>query len=55
MLELDTTHNHFRDELLKEPLNILGQVKNNQGYVTVPSAPGIGVEPDPEILRKYSV
>jgi len=55
MLELDTTHNHFRDELLKEPLDVLGQVKTNQGYVTVPSSPGIGVEPDPEIIRKYSI
>ena len=55
MLEFDTTHNLFRDELLSEPLNIQGQVKSEAGYVTVPDRPGIGVEPDAEFIRRYEV
>ena len=55
MLEFDTTENRFRDELLSEPLNIQAQVKANGGRVTIPTAPGIGVEPDPAVIRKYEV
>ena len=55
MLEFDTTHNAFRDELLSEPLNIQGQVKSGNGYVTVPDRPGLGVEPDPEFIRHYEI
>ncbi|MCY4191648.1 MAG: mandelate racemase/muconate lactonizing enzyme family protein [Rhodobacter sp.] len=55
MLEFDTTHNLFRDELLSEPLNIQSQVKLGAGYVTVPDRPGIGVEPDAEFIRHYEV
>ena len=53
MLEFDTTHNLFRDELLAEPLDIQGQVARNGGYVRVPDGPGLGVTPDPEVLRRY--
>jgi len=55
MLEFDTTHNTFSTELLTEPLNIQAQVKANQGFVAVPTGPGIGVEPDRAMLKKYAV
>ncbi|WJS05627.1 mandelate racemase/muconate lactonizing enzyme family protein [Roseibium aggregatum] len=55
MLEFDTTHNSFRDELLKEPLGIQQQVKQNGGYASVPSGPGLGIEPDPDFIRHYEI
>ncbi|MDV7141828.1 mandelate racemase/muconate lactonizing enzyme family protein [Tropicimonas sp. TH_r6] len=54
MLEFDTTENRFRDELLKEPLDIQGQVART-GRVAIPQGPGIGVEPDPDVIAKYEV
>ncbi|WP_147126030.1 mandelate racemase/muconate lactonizing enzyme family protein [Shimia ponticola] len=53
MLEFDTTHNSFRDELLQDSLNIQAQVSQNGGYVSVPKGPGLGVEPDREFIQKY--
>ena len=55
LLEFDTTENLFRDNLLKEPLNIQSQVKNNQGYVSVPTAPGLGIEPDTEFIKGHEI
>jgi D-galactarolactone cycloisomerase len=55
MLEFDTTHNAFRDELLAEPLDIQGQVKKNGGNVSIPQGPGIGVEPDRDFIKKYEI
>ncbi|MDP5217999.1 mandelate racemase/muconate lactonizing enzyme family protein [Ruegeria sp. 2205SS24-7] len=55
MLEFDTTDNRFRDELLTEPLDIQRQVQKNGGRVTVPTGPGLGVEPDPDIIRHYEI
>ena len=55
MLEFDTTDNKFRDELLTEPLDIQGQVKSNAGRVTIPTGPGIGVEPDLDFINYYSI
>lgn len=55
MLEFDTTHNAFRDELLIEPLDIAGQVKSTGGYARIPSGPGLGIEPDPEFIKRYEV
>ncbi|HUS55977.1 MAG TPA: mandelate racemase/muconate lactonizing enzyme family protein [Thermohalobaculum sp.] len=55
MLEFDTTDNKFRDQLLTEPLDIQGQVARTGGYVTIPEGPGLGVEPDLDFIRKYSV
>lgn len=55
MLELDTTDNRFRDELVTEPLNVLDQVKKSGGFVAVPDEPGIGVEPDRDYLARYAV
>jgi D-galactarolactone cycloisomerase len=53
-LEFDTTDNKFRDDLLSEPLNIQGQVAA-KGTVTIPDRPGIGVEPDPEVIARYQI
>ncbi len=55
MLEFDTTDNKFRDQLLREPLDIQGQVKSGDGLVSVPTGNGIGVEPDRDFLRAYAV
>lgn len=55
MLEFDTTHNSFRDELLTEPLNIQAQVKANNGYVSLPERNGLGVEPDRDFLERFRV
>ena len=55
MLELDTTDNRFRDELLIEPLDLCGQVKRSGGYVEVSDKPGIGAEPDRDYIAKYAI
>ena len=55
MLEFDTTHNLFRDDLLLEPLNIQEQVAKNGGFVNIPNGPGLGVEPDRDFIKKYSL
>ena len=55
MLEFDTTDNKFRDELLVKPLNIQSQVRANNGKVMIPTGPGLGIEPDPEFIRRYEV
>ncbi|MCR9137504.1 MAG: mandelate racemase/muconate lactonizing enzyme family protein [Alphaproteobacteria bacterium] len=55
MLEFDTTDNRFRDQLLLEPLDIQGQVRRQNGHVTIPDRPGLGVEPDMEFVARYTV
>ena len=55
MLEFDTTENVFRDGLLAEPLDVLGQVKRNGGRVAIPTGPGLGVMPDQEFIKKYKI
>ena len=55
MLEFDTTPNRFRDDLATEPLDIQAQVRANNGTAAAPERPGIGVEPDPALLRHYAV
>lgn len=55
MLEFDTTDNKFRDELLQEPLNIQQQVATQNGRVTIPDQPGIGVEPDRDFIKHYEI
>lgn len=54
MLEVDTTLNRFRDELLVEPLDLARQVRKH-GSVAVPQGPGLGVEVDREFLAHYAV
>lgn len=53
MLEFDTTDNKFRDQLLLEPLNIQQQVKQNNGRVSIPEGPGLGIEPDRDFIERY--
>jgi D-galactarolactone cycloisomerase len=55
MLEFDTTHNSFRDDLLTRPLAIQGQVAANNGTVALPMGPGIGVTPDRDFVRKFNI
>ncbi|MEW2919565.1 mandelate racemase/muconate lactonizing enzyme family protein [Ruegeria sp. ANG10] len=55
MLEFDTTDNKFRDDLLTEPLEIQNQVKANNGRVTIPTGPGLGVEPDRDFIDHYRI
>ena len=55
LLEFDTTDNKFRDELIIEPLKIQQQVSASGGFVSIPDNPGIGVEPDPEFILKFSI
>ena len=55
LLEFDTTHNSFRDDLLCVPLDIQGQVASNTGRVNVPTGPGLGVEPDPAVIHHFKV
>ena len=55
MLEFDTTHNLFRDELLEEPLDIQGQVKRTGGFAAIPSKPGHGAEPDRDFIARYEI
>lgn len=55
MLEFDTTENILRDQLLKEPLDIQGQVAASGGFVKVPMGPGLGVEPDRGFIEKYEI
>lgn len=54
MLEVDTTPNRFRDELLVEPLELAAQVRRH-GSVAVPQKPGLGVEVDRAFLARYEV
>ena len=55
MLEFDTTDNKFRDDLLIEPLDIQGQVASNDGLVSIPDGPGLGVTPDRDFIRHYDI
>lgn len=55
MLEFDTTDNKFRDQLLTEPLDIQGQVARTGGYARVPSGPGLGIEPDRDFIKHFTV
>lgn len=55
MLEFDTTDNKFRDNLLREPLNIQQQVKKTGGRVKIPQGPGLGIEPDLDFIRHYLI
>jgi D-galactarolactone cycloisomerase len=55
MLEYDTTPNRFREELLLESLDILDQVKENGGFVSLPQGPGLGIEVDREFLAHFAV
>jgi len=55
MLEYDTTPNRFREELLKEPIGVLKQVKENGGWVGLPKGPGLGIDIDFDFVKTFQV
>ena len=55
MLEFDTTHNRFIDDLLTVSLDIKKQVKTNNGTVSLPNGPGLGVTPQRDFLDKFRI
>ena len=55
LLEFDTTHHLFRDDLLLEPLNIQAQVAKSNGFVSIPTGAGIGVEPDIDFIKRFTL
>ena len=55
MLEFDTTHNLFIDDLLTVSLDIKNQVKSNNGTVSLPNGPGLGVTPKRDFLDKFRI
>lgn len=48
ILELDQNPHALREELLKEPIRA-----DQQGFVTLPERPGLGVELDPVVVERY--
>jgi D-galactarolactone cycloisomerase len=49
LLETDRTPNPMRDEMY------LSQLEVADGKVTVPAAPGLGVEPDKKAMEQFCV
>lgn len=49
MLEMDTAENPFREKLLVQPFQL------HDGYVDVPTRPGLGIEIDETVLDQYRV
>jgi len=49
MLEFDQSENPLRRELVKKPFEI------RDGFVDVPTEPGLGVEIDERVVRRYAV
>ena len=49
MLEFEQTPNPLRDHLAQEP------IEQRKGVVKVPTGPGLGIEIDREVLKKYKV
>ena len=50
MLEMDTAENPFRDQLAGSQLHI-----GKDGMVAVPTAPGLGIEIDEEMVKRYTI
>jgi len=48
--EFDRNYNPLREELLKEPVRI-----NKEGYIDLWDRPGLGVELDQSVVKKYRV
>jgi D-galactarolactone cycloisomerase len=49
MLELDTYENPFRDKIVTKPFAL------QDGYVTIPTGPGLGIEVNEEAVKEYVV
>lgn len=47
MLEFDTFENPFRTEIVTKPFQF------EEGHVTVPTGPGLGIEINEEVVKKY--
>ncbi len=48
ILEFDRTHNPFRQAILKSP------IEHEDGWVTIPDGPGLGIEIDREALAEFA-
>lgn len=48
MLEFDTYENPFRDEIVRRPFTL------ENGHVTIPTGPGLGVEINEDVIKKYA-
>ncbi len=55
LLEYDTTPNRFREELLAEPLDVLGRVSREGGTIGLPQGPGFGFDIDWDFVRHFQV
>ena len=49
LLELDVTENPFRDKIIKQPFQLC------DGYLDVPTGPGLGIEIDESAVLEYAV
>lgn len=49
MLELDQSENPWRTEIVKEPFQL------KDGFVDVPTRPGLGIEVDEAIVKQYAI
>jgi D-galactarolactone cycloisomerase len=49
MLEFEQTPNPLRDHLAQVP------IEQKKGVVAVPTGPGLGIEIDRDVLKKYKV
>ena len=49
LLEIDQGENPWRDGLVTEPLKV------RDGFLTVPTKPGLGIEVNEDVVRKYAV
>lgn len=49
LLELDVTENPFRDQIVKQPFQV------RDGYLDVPTGPGLGIEIDEVAVKHYAV
>lgn len=49
LLELDLSENPWRTEIVKEPFKVV------DGEITVPKAPGLGIEVNEDVIRRYAV
>lgn len=55
MLEYDTTPNPFREQLARDPLDVIGQVQRSGGTIARIEEPGLGVDLDPAVVDRYRV